>query len=157
MAEHQDIEKGITGAKVQSWEKHNARELLARIVKDNPGTDDEGLFHAFSQECAPFFMEICRYWFANNLRALKARPTPIARSVDRVAAQEHFVAKAKDRAVELVLLDYVLPNGKMLRDSTFGECAEVGGWLTKLAHKGQPNDKVGAVMSEKEVRAVWKS
>jgi hypothetical protein len=157
MAEYTDIEKGVTGAKVQSWEKHNARELLARIVKDNPGADDEALFHAFSQECAPFFMEIARYWFANNLRALKARPTPIARSVDRVAAQEHFVATAQARATEMVLLDYVLPNGNMLRDSTFSECAEVGGWLTKLAKKGQPNDKVGAVLSEKEVRAVWKS
>jgi hypothetical protein len=157
MAEYQDIEKGVTGAKVQSWEKHNARELLARIVADNPGVDDEVLFHAFTAESGPYFMEIQRYWFANNLRALKPRPTPIAKSVDRVAAQEHFVAKAKDRAVKLVLLDYVLPNGKMLRDSTFGECAKAGGWLSELAKKGQPNEKVGAVLDEKAVRAVWRS
>jgi hypothetical protein len=157
MAESTEIEKGLTGAKVQSWEKHNARELLARIVADHPGADDEALFHAFTAESGPYFMEIQRYWFANNLRALKTRPTPIARSVDRVAAQEHFVAKARDRAVEMVLLDYMLPNGNMLRDSTFGECAEVGGWLSRLARKGQPGEKVGAVLSEDEVRAVWKS
>jgi hypothetical protein len=157
MDEHQEIEKGVTGAKVQSWEKHNARELLARIVADNPKADDEALFHAFTAESGPYFMEIQRYWFANNLRALKTRPTPIARSVDRVAAQEHFTAKAKGRAVEMVLLDFVLPNGKMLRDCTFGECAEAGGWLTELSRKGQPGEKVGAVLSEKEVRAVWKS
>jgi hypothetical protein len=29
--------------------------------------------------------------------------------------------------------------------------------FTEIAHKGQPNEKVGAVLSEKEVRAVWKS
>jgi hypothetical protein len=39
-------------------------------------------------------------------------------SVDRVVAQEHLVVAAKTRTVELVLLDYVLPSGKMLRDSS---------------------------------------
>jgi hypothetical protein len=60
------------------------------------GADDEALLHAFTAECAPYFQEIVRCWFANNLRALK--PKPRGPSVDRAAA--HIIAPAKARVVE---------------------------------------------------------
>ena len=143
----ENIDFGTTGAKTQTWTtKQGARSLLARIVEDNPDSDDEDIFHAFSAECAPFFMEIVRYWVSNNIRAL--RPRRRGESVDRVAAVEERV-KAR-------LLDFMLPSGKMLRDSTFGECASAGGWLTRLAKMGQPNEKVGAVLTEKQVKAALK-
>lgn len=154
-----ELNTGTLGAKVQSWEKNNARELLARLVTNNPSLDDEALFHIFAAECAPYFHEIVRYWVANNLRALRPRTrasgSSVDRTADRAAAVEAVKAEAKARATKLVLLDFVLPNGKMLRDCTFAECAKAGGWLTKLANKGQPNEKVGAVLSEKEIKAVW--
>jgi hypothetical protein len=54
--------------------------------------------------------------------------------------------KMKAGATKLVLSNFVLPNGKMLRDCTFAECAMEGGWLTALSKMGQPGDKVGAVL-----------
>lgn len=157
MDQNQNIDLGTTGAKVQTWEKHNARELLKRIVEEHQGESDEALFHAFNAECAPYFMEIVRYWFANNLRALVGPTRRDPRlNVDRVAAAAEIAAAAKGR-VEAMLLDLVLPSGNMLRDSTFGECATAGGFFAKLAKKGQPHERVGAVLSEKEVRAVWTS
>jgi hypothetical protein len=143
----EEVDFGATGAKRQTWStKDGARAVLARIVEDNPHADDEAIFHMFFAESPPYVYECLRYWVSNNLRAL--RPRAVGESVDRTAA------RAK---VEARLLDYVLPNGKMLRDCTFGECAEAGGWLTELSRKGQPGEKVGAVLSEKEVRAVWKA
>jgi hypothetical protein len=68
----------------------------------------------------------------------------------------HLAGKAKHR-VEALLLDFTLPNGKMLRDCTFGECADAGGLLTRLSKKGQPSDKAGANLTESEVRAAWKA
>jgi hypothetical protein len=144
MAKETDF--GTQGAKVQSWHKNNARELLARIVSENPNLDDEGIYHAFADKCAPYFVEICRYWVANNLKAL--RPRSRGAPVDRIAAVE---GRARAR-----LLDFILPNGKMLRDSTFGECAKAGGWLTKLSKLGQPGEKIGSVLTEKQVKAALK-
>jgi hypothetical protein len=68
----------------------------------------------------------------------------------------HLAGKAKHR-VEALLLDFTLPNGKMLRDCTFGECADAGGLLTRLSKKSQPSDKAGANLTESEVRAAWKA
>lgn len=150
-----ELNQGIYGAKRQSWERNNARGLLIQIVEDNPDTDDETLFHIFSAQCAPYFPEIVRYWFANNLRALRPRaPISAGPTVDRAVAKQAAQA-VRARATKLVLLDFKLPNGKMLRDCTFSECAKAGGWLSKLSTKGQPGEIVGAVLTEKEVRAVW--
>ena len=85
-----------------------------------------------------------------NLRRISARILLVDESDDMESPEGNVVALAS----EMVLLDYVLPNGKMLRDSTFGECAEAGGWLTRLSKRGQAGDKVGAVLSEQDVRAI---
>jgi hypothetical protein len=147
----ESLDYGTVGAKVQTWEGNSARALYARLAKENPQADDEALFHLFFAESAQFIHEIVRSWCANTHRAL----FPSKR--ERKALAEADIDALKDRAKKLVLLDWKLPNGKLLRDCTFGECAQAGGWLTELSKKGQPGEKVGAVLSEKEVRAVWKS
>jgi hypothetical protein len=158
------VDLGTTGAKQTSWEKRNARELVARIVTENPAADDESLFQIFANECAPYFMEICRYYFANTLRAIRPRSvgpavirTPVTEAEVAEVAAIKTEAKQKAKAVitERVLLDIILPNGKMLRDSTGSECIQAGGWLTRVGKLVQPNEKVGAVLTEKEVKAVF--
>jgi hypothetical protein len=108
------------------------------------------------------FIPVVLAWFVGRglfllVRRVKSGPTT---SVDRVAAKEEealqtAVTATKTRAVELVLLDFVLPNGRKLRDCTFSELRRCGGWLTRLARVGQPSDNVGTTLTEKEVRAVW--
>jgi hypothetical protein len=66
---------------------------------------------------------------------------------------EAFEAKAEERANRL-LLDLVMPNEKRLRDCTCAECKQMRGWLTKLARKGRPDQLIGDVVSEAEVREI---
>ena len=153
---------GVQGAKVQSWSKFNARQLLARIRTENPEADSEERFHLFKAECAPYFDEILRYWYTNNDRALdaprRARPVieAIAEKEERKAKLEKGLATIKARAVEMVLLDITLSTGKRLGDSTGKECAKEGGWLTRISKMVKPDQKVGDALTEAQVRAVFK-
>lgn len=144
------IDLGATGAKVQSWAKHNARELLAKIFRENQDADEEKIYHLFLDECAPYFHEIVRYWVTNNLRALKPK--------QKLADSAEAVAAAKE-TIKLRMLDCFLPNGKALRDCTGKECAElsskVGAWLGKIAKAVGPTKRVGDVLSEEQASALW--
>ena len=50
----------------------------------------------------------------------------------------------------------IMPNGKPLRECTGKDCAKAGGWLSKLAKKVKPNQKVGDVLSEAQVKRLFK-
>jgi hypothetical protein len=166
---------GTTGAKVATWHKPNARELLVKIVKENPGADEEAIYHAFATECGAYFPEIVRYWVRNNLRSLQTKPAgqgfaivveapqpkqslaePV--TVDAIAKSK---AKVKDRARDLVLLDLVMANGKPLRDCTGAECKalgpKMGAWLTRIGEAIKPNQKAGDALSEEQVRSLYGS
>jgi hypothetical protein len=49
-----------------------------------------------------------------------------------------------------------MPNGKMLRDCTFAEVGAYGEQFRKLASMGRPQQIIGDVLSEKQVRAIMK-
>ena len=57
-------------------------------------------------------------------------------------------------AAGIVLLNLVLPSGKMLKDSTGAECAGAGGWYTKIASRVAPDEVVGNVLSEEQLRKI---
>lgn len=128
--------------------RSGARSLLKKIVEDNPDMEDEEIFHEFSDKCAPNFPEIVRYWFSNNLHAMRSR-TPRR---NHNAPSDAVTTKA--RMARLVLMDLVLPSGKMLRDSTFREAGEAGGWLVRLGKCGKPGEIIGATMTERDVSVV---
>src|SRR5690348_1209258 len=145
MTTKDDIDLGRTGAKQQTWEKRSARALLREIVEAHPDYDEEAIYHEMQEQCAAYFPEILRYWVTNNLKALRPRKRG-EQTADRTASMEKTVGRMK-----MLLLDTVLPTGKMLRDSTFAEAGKTGGWLTRLSKCGQPGEIIGATMSEKEV------
>lgn len=60
---------------------------------------------------------------------------------------------AKVRAI--VLLDFVLPTGKMLRDATFGEVRDLGGWLSEIGLRESRSFIIGHHMSERDVQNVF--
>jgi hypothetical protein len=157
---------GITGANVQSWNKRNARELLARIFADNPKAGEIELWKLFRPEAEEYIEEILRYWFTNNLRSLQlaaqsSEPKVIAARVRKsaagVAAALPLVA-AKVR--EIALLDIVQPNGKRLGDCTGPDCVAlaetVGPWLRRIGEKVKPGKTVGDSLGENEVVALWR-
>jgi hypothetical protein len=53
------------------------------------------------------------------------------------------------------LLDFIMPNGKALRDCSGAECRAAGGWLTAIADRIGDNAIVGAKLGEAEVAAIY--
>ena len=56
-----------------------------------------------------------------------------------------------------MLLDMILPTGRSLRESSGEDCERAGGWLSQVAKKIQPGQIVGDVMTEEQVRRLWKA
>lgn len=112
------------------------------------------------------------YWLDNNYRSMLADyPEPgeeIAQRVKRQAEREKTTAVLKERVektieakAQIMLLDWVLPNGKPLRDCTGRDCKQmsgmVGGWLQKIAQRVKPTQKVGDILKEDDVRKLFPS
>lgn len=111
------------------------------------------------------------YWLDNNYRTLLADyPEPekgdITPRAERKAEKEKTAAAMKGKVEEaikqkaqLILLDWVLPNGKALRDCTGRDCRQmsrtVGTWLQKVADRVKPTETVGSVLQESDVRKLF--
>lgn len=149
------VDVGTTGAKRQSFDRNNPRDLLVRVIEDNPGAGEAEWLKSFTRavrDDEDYLDPIIGYWFANNYRSL----IPVRRATpQRRAAQ----AKARAAVVETIKLriaaislSFIMPNGKELRDSTGKECAQAGGWLAKIAKRVKPTEKVGSVLTEGQLR-----
>jgi hypothetical protein len=114
------------------------------------------------------------YWLDNNYRSLLADyPEPdkevTSRAERKQAAQaekekiaaelKQKVEKAIEQKAQIILLDWVLPNGKALRDCTGRDCRQmsrtVGTWLQKVADRVKPSELVGSVLQESDVRKLF--
>jgi CheY-like chemotaxis protein len=170
----------IRGATRQSWRETGPRDLLKRLVAENPTATEAELLKLFgeavvdNQSCLSIVIE---YWFANNLRALERITAPVGSVVEKearevkkaelakkVAAAKETVASRVSKVTEIhaeakakvILLDLMMPTGKPLRDCTGAEVRKlaksVGGWLAAIAARVKPTQTVGAVLSEGELQ-----
>ena len=155
------LDTGTYGAKVQSWRRANPRDLLKKLIEENPRVAKADLFKTFRDQIRgddgeEFLDSIIEYWFSNNYHSLIERHprNAAANKAEKRAKIAEITEKIKARVRQeaLFLLDTVLPNGKALRDSTFGECAKIGGALSKIASKGKPGQIVGTVLSDTQLR-----
>lgn len=156
---------GRYGAKRQSWIKKNPRDVLRRILASTPNASekevmDEARDLILADEA--YVEAIFKYWFANNYRAYtktaesdtviilrQRRPVQLLKK-ERVAKAEQLKT-----AVRIALMEHVLTNGKMVRDSTFGDCKREGGWLLEVAKQGKSNEIVGRKLTEKNLAALY--
>jgi hypothetical protein len=111
------------------------------------------------------------YWLDNNYRSLLSdypEPdkdiTPRAERKQAAAAEREKITaeltqkveKVIEQKAQIILLDWVLPNGKALRDCTGRECKQmsgkVGTWLGEIAKRVKPTEVVGKVLQEADVR-----
>lgn len=162
---------GSTGAKRQSWKSANPREVLKRVIDANPRAQRDELKRLYSDEIRAdegLIDAAIEYSFDCNYRCLREPPPP-PRKHEPVQASTAFgeakeavkqnVIAAVERKAKLKLLKLVLPNGKMLEDATGGDCyalaPQMGAWLTKIAGLVGPKQRVGSVLSEKEVRELF--
>lgn len=165
------LNTGINGAKVQSWKSANPRDILKRLMEENPQMEKPALLAALRHELLAedrieYLDAVIEYWFSNNYQSLVAprtsaprvsapRPSP---AVAKAARQKEVVTLKKnlerhiEEKVEERLLDFIMPSGKTLRDSTGADCAKAGGWFTKIAGAVGARQRVGNVLSEEQVR-----
>lgn len=154
---------GIYGAKVQSWRAANPRDLLKRLIDENPGSDRAGLLSLLrgqlkGDDAQDYLDSIIEYWFSNNYHSLVGPAALTPETVRRESAKldERVKQAIKTAAVRMVLMDLVLPNGKELRDCNAKDCKKAGGWLAKVASKLKPGQLVGQALSEKELRSLYR-
>lgn len=150
------LDTGIYGAKVQSWRTGNYRDLLKRLIDRNPHADEDRLYELWNNKVLAsedILDTVLRYTFANAYRSFSGlTPEERARRSAALAAEREKVKAT----IQARLLDIVLPNGKKLRDCTFGYCRELGGGLSRIGAKGKPGQIVGKLLSEAEVRKLYK-
>lgn len=165
------LETGKYGAKVQSWHHASPRNLLKRLIEENPKADKKALLklmraELLSEDGIDYLYAVIEYWFSNNYDSISKPPEK--RRAERVVREKAVakvaeVVRAKaikviEEKAQIMLLDMVkLPTGKTLRESTGKECAKAGGWLSRIAEKVKPGQMVGAALSEDEVRALFKA
>lgn len=156
---------GELGATRQTWRAKSVRDLLAEIVTSNPQATDRALLEKFVNSLRDdddYFLAAAEYAFDNALRALRreqSQPTAIQKA--KLAEQKAKDAVARAKLVariksKVLLLSMVMPNGKKLRDCSGEECAHFGGWYRRIASEIGPTKLVGEVLSEQQVRALYK-
>lgn len=176
-----EIHTGKKGATRQSWDSSNPRPLLIQLARELPYADAEALEKAHLEAILDatnatgdtgFIRVLHGYWWNNNFRSILASDPKLRRSFlppptkpkTTVAATATAEAKSAiaahiERSAKLVLLDTVLPNGKKLRNATGADCKglapKIGVWLGKIARKVKPDQAVGKVLSEREVRDIY--
>lgn len=159
-----NIDQGSYGAKRQTWKKANPREILNDIRRQNPRADEAELLSLFVDEVRgnqEIVGTIIEYWFANNLRAL-SKHEPTISSAHRNAIASDVVNTIKQRVedkAKIALLEWVMPNGKRLKDCTREQCLQlaekVGPWLKQVAAACKPRQRVGDVMKENDLKALY--
>jgi len=174
---------GVRGATGQSWRGANPRDLLKRVIDDNPGSDRVALFKLFVEQLkdddGDYMETIIEYWFANNYHSLIAarassaaadvglaesgrRSSSSATAAERAAWVAGTTERLREKIAEeatIALLDMTMPNGKHLAECTGEECGflgrRLGNWLRKVARRLKPHETVGDVLTEADLRALY--
>src|ERR1035437_21535 len=125
------MDTGTYGDKVHSWRRVNPRDLLKRVIEENPKLSKEKCWDVFldavkaDDENEDYFSSMAEYWFSNNWTALMRKtPSPEERAETK-AASAKMVRETKKKFKEkatLIFLDTVQPNGKRGCDCTGRDC-----------------------------------
>ena len=178
------LEIGKTGASKQSWRSPGPRALLKTLMDEAKDPHDgKVLFKDFLAAVLPAavrsafenedeerrLVAVIEYWFTNNHNSmvqLYPRPGDKKREAERKKARVETETKIRlavrnkiqDEA-KLLLLDWIMPNGKTMGDCTGQEVRQFGRkvapWLSKIAAKVKPGEIVRNVLSEDDVRKMW--
>jgi hypothetical protein len=131
-------------------------------LRAKPEASDKELFDDFCAGlCADqsHLGDIIAYWFNNHRRKLEVlSPSPqsvaivSAGAIRRRARTSRVAARAaveKTKAMlrrNIVLFNLQLPNGKSLREASFHDCKEAGGWYAEI-YKARRNSPATALVT----------
>lgn len=130
-------------------------ELLVSLIDDDPTADNERLFRKWLdtvREDEDYFIPALRHTFTNLMSSLDRDRRARAPYKPQQATTKVLAGSIKNQVAQIILLNMTLPSGKLLRDATFKECYEAGGWFIKVSRQGKPNQIVGKTMTEDKLR-----
>jgi hypothetical protein len=160
-----DMTPGIRGQTRSTWRDENhLRGLLLKLLKQYPNAEQEELQKPYllaakgkKFRAAPaneaLIDEALLHVLDNDYKEIHKAYR--RRQRQRPALSEDQIAAAEQRLAKIVLLDFVLPNGKKLRDCTGRECAAAGGWLLKVANHVGADAIVGDKLSETQLAKIF--
>jgi hypothetical protein len=148
--------------------KESPLGLLIAVIRERPNQGKEAHKAAFrklitSAGYEDFIEAVIDEWqaikYSTAFRA--ANPPSIQeirektqKRINRRKERLATIEKAKT-LIQGNLLDLTMPNGKKLRDCTGADCAHFSGWQGRIAAKVKPTQKVGKVLNESAVRAIY--
>jgi hypothetical protein len=155
---------GVHGQTRSTWRDDNhLRGLLLKLIKQYPNATQEELQKPYLAKAkgSKFSARPGNEALIDEalLRALDNDFDQIHKAYRRrkptITLSDEEVAAAEQRFAKILLLDFVLPNGKKLRDCTGSECAAAGGWLLKVAERVGADAIVGDKLSEVQVAKIF--
>ena len=147
---------GVRGQTRSTWRDENTlRGLLLKLIRQHPDADRDELAELYVIEAQPreaLVGEALRYKFDNDFNDIH-RPA----RAQRRRAPTSDVSSLVNSIRATVLLDFRMPNGKLLRDSSGAECEQAGGWLVQVRARIGSDGIVGEHLGEAELAAMFAS
>ena len=81
-----------------------------------------------------------------------AKPRKKPKTSKQIEESEAVQEMVASMTKKVVLMTMVMQNGKQLQDCTFKEISTFGSWFKLLATRGKPSEKVGEVLTEKDLQ-----
>lgn len=154
-----NLNKGVSGVKRSSWKRIHFRDLALKVCEEHPDSNVEELAESFLSELERFpdYMESIAVYIMANVRAsLNIRRSEGSRQDPRTAAAAAAVGNLTKKIVARVLLDFQMPSGKTLRESTGGDCMKAGGWLKAVGLAAGKSAIVGDKLTEDQLQKLFK-
>lgn len=157
-----------------SWKDPHPRALLAALISKAPKASRAKLLKSFIEAVEDddqMLSAVIRYAFDNAYLALKkklASGSPLIAIREKVDEQEKAAAKGESKKqvehyakvitknILALKLSSMLPNGRTLGETTFKECAEIGGIFNLISKQGKPSQLVGDVLSDAQLKEIVK-
>jgi hypothetical protein len=156
-----EINKGQKGAKRSSYQKRNFRELALKLLIDHTSEDVEDLVDEFVEmllKDKEAFRSLAIYGLQNVKTSLHPLRGNIPRIPPRVLAQEMVEQQATEITKKITnnLLQFIMPSGKTLAQSTGAECNKVGGWFKTIGQRIGRTGIVGDKLTENDLQKMFK-
>jgi hypothetical protein len=145
---------------VQGARRTSPKEVMWRLLRDNPNEKRESLIKLFMEECrgdvelSDVCFEIAAINAYHSWEGLRARGNS-AQQKNRMADRRRMAAGIAGKIVKSIL-DFMMPNNKPLRECTFGEVGRFGRKFQRIAEAGEPNQIVGDVLSPAKAEQLMK-
>jgi hypothetical protein len=156
------ISKGEKGAKRTSFQPRNYRDLALRILTANPDAEVEDIVDEFVERLLQdkdSLRSLAVYGLQNVKTAL--HPVRVVRSElpSQLTIEKQILEQQATEITKKItsnLLQFIMPSGKTLAQSTGAECNKIGGWFKTIGRKVGHQGIVGQKLTEGDLQKLFK-